>query len=102
MLAIMIGHSRRHIPNAITVARLVHAAGFFATLNVYRYPDRHAAWAVAAVVLFILAAATDALDGYLARRWDVTSTFGRIMDPFVDKVLIIGAFVYLAGPRFIV
>jgi CDP-diacylglycerol--glycerol-3-phosphate 3-phosphatidyltransferase len=102
MLAVMIGDSRRHIPNAITVARLVVAAGFFATLNVYRFPDRHAAWAVVAVILFILAAASDALDGYLARRWNATSTFGRIMDPFVDKVLIIGAFVYLAGPRFIV
>jgi CDP-diacylglycerol--glycerol-3-phosphate 3-phosphatidyltransferase len=60
------------------------------------------AWGNVAIVFFILAAVTDAFDGYLARRWHVESTFGRIMDPFCDKVLILGAFIYLAGPRFIV
>ncbi|MHC4590858.1 MAG: CDP-alcohol phosphatidyltransferase family protein, partial [Planctomycetota bacterium] len=59
-------------------------------------------WAHIAVWLFILAAITDSLDGYLARKWDVTSTFGRIMDPFCDKVLILGGFIYMAGPRFLV
>jgi CDP-diacylglycerol---glycerol-3-phosphate 3-phosphatidyltransferase len=44
---------------------------------------------------------TDIMDGHLARRWHVESIFGRIMDPFCDKVLIIGAFIYLAGPRFV-
>lgn len=92
----------RQLPNALTLARLVLAAGFFATLNAYRYPDIHTPWAYVAIVLFILAAATDWLDGYLARRWHVTSVFGRIMDPFCDKVLILGAFIYLAGPRFVI
>ena len=55
-----------------------------------------------AIGLFILAAITDALAGYLARRWEVVSTFGRLMDPFCDKVLVLGAFIYLAGPRFVV
>jgi CDP-diacylglycerol--glycerol-3-phosphate 3-phosphatidyltransferase len=82
--------------------RLVLAAAFFASLNAYRYPDDNWIWAYIAVVLFILAAITDALDGYLARKWEVTSTFGRIMDPFCDKVLILGGFIYLAGPRFVV
>src|SRR5262249_49235343 len=48
----------------------------------------------------IVAAATDVLDGYLARRWNVTSLFGRVMDPFADKVLVMGAFIILAGPAF--
>jgi CDP-diacylglycerol--glycerol-3-phosphate 3-phosphatidyltransferase len=82
--------------------RLVLAAAFFATLNAYRYPDENIVWAHIAVWLFILAAITDSLDGYLARKWDVTSTFGRIMDPFCDKVLILGGFIYMAGPRFLV
>jgi CDP-diacylglycerol--glycerol-3-phosphate 3-phosphatidyltransferase len=82
--------------------RLVLAAAFFASLNAYRYPDHNTTWANVAVGLFILAAITDALDGYLARRWEVVSTFGRIMDPFCDKVLVLGAFAYLAGPRFVV
>jgi CDP-diacylglycerol--glycerol-3-phosphate 3-phosphatidyltransferase len=60
------------------------------------------AWAYVAVGIFIVAAITDALDGYLARRWEAISMFGRIMDPFCDKVLVLGAFVYLAGPRFVV
>ncbi len=93
---------RRSVPNALTLLRLVLAAAFFATLNSYRYPDQNVLWANVAVLLFVLAAVTDALDGYLARKWEATSTFGRIMDPFCDKVLVLGAFIYLAGPRFVV
>lgn len=93
---------RRSLPNGLTILRLVLAAVFFASLNAYRYPDHHTLWANVAVGVFILAAITDALDGYLARKWQVVSTFGRVMDPFCDKVLILGAFIYLAGPRFVV
>jgi CDP-diacylglycerol--glycerol-3-phosphate 3-phosphatidyltransferase len=93
---------RRRLPNGLTMLRLVLAAAFFGTLNAYRYPDHNTLWANVAVVFFILAAITDALDGYLARKWHVESIFGRIMDPFCDKVLVLGAFIYLAGPRFIV
>jgi len=92
----------RQLPNELTLARLVLAAVFFVVLNQYRYAtETGAGWLLAAGVVFILAAATDALDGYLARRWKVESTFGRVMDPFCDKVLVIGAFIYLAGPRFV-
>jgi CDP-diacylglycerol--glycerol-3-phosphate 3-phosphatidyltransferase len=93
---------RRVVPNALTVLRLVLAAAFFTVLGVYRYPDRFTIWGNVAVGLFILAALTDALDGWLARRWDAISTFGRIMDPFCDKILVLGAFIFLAGPRFAV
>ncbi len=93
---------RRSLPNGLTILRLVLAAAFFATLNAYRYPDTNTLWANVAAGLFILAAITDALDGWLARRWQVVSVFGRIMDPFCDKVLVLGGFIYLAGPRFVV
>jgi CDP-diacylglycerol--glycerol-3-phosphate 3-phosphatidyltransferase len=93
---------RRNLPNTLTILRLVLAAAFFGSLNAYQYPDQHVAWANLAVFLFILAAITDALDGYLARRWEVISQFGRLMDPFCDKVLVLGAFIYLAGPRFVI
>lgn len=93
---------RRSVPNGLTVLRLVLAAAFFAGLNFYRYPDHNTAWANVSVLIFVLAAITDALDGYLARKWEATSFFGRIMDPFCDKVLVLGAFIYLAGPRFVV
>ena len=93
---------RRQLPNTLTLLRLLLAAGFFAALNAYRYPASHALWANLSIAVFILAAITDSLDGYFARRWDAISMFGRIMDPFCDKVLILGAFIYLAGPRFVV
>ncbi len=92
---------RRNIPNLLTLLRLLLAAAFFLTLEQFRHPDPQAAVVLSfAAALFIVAAVTDALDGHLARRWHVESTFGRIVDPLADKVLVLGAFVYLAGPRF--
>jgi CDP-diacylglycerol--glycerol-3-phosphate 3-phosphatidyltransferase len=92
---------RRHLPNQITMARLVLAGVFFVVLNLYRYPKSNPAILWTAMGLFIVASLTDILDGYLARKWKVESTFGRIMDPFVDKVLVIGTLIYLAGARFV-
>ena len=96
---------RRNLPNMLTIMRLVIAAGFFLTisLSVHRgdlHEPARQLWGNIAVALFIIAALTDALDGYLARRWEVVSDFGRIMDPFCDKVLVLGTFAYLASPRF--
>ena len=91
----------RHLPNSLTILRLVLAAVFFVVLNQYRYPNGPT-WALwTAVAVFVLAALTDWLDGYLARKWDVETAFGRIMDPVCDKVLVIGAFLYLAAPPFV-
>ena len=94
-------------PNILTAARVVLAIAFFAVLAPWKYhksvlvtgqgPD---VWLLLAAALFGVAALTDALDGYLARRWNAITTFGRIMDPFADKFLVIGAFVFLASPGF--
>lgn len=91
---------RKNIPNLLTMLRLVLAAVFFLMLAFYQVGNDQAWLLVPAIVLFIAAAITDALDGMLARRWHVESKFGRIMDPFCDKVLIIGALCFLAGPGF--
>jgi CDP-diacylglycerol--glycerol-3-phosphate 3-phosphatidyltransferase len=88
-------------PNRITALRFVGALALFAILAVLvdkaidgREANRlllHAAfW------LFILTAASDFLDGYLARRGNQITAFGRIADPFVDKVLILGVMIFLA------
>jgi CDP-diacylglycerol--glycerol-3-phosphate 3-phosphatidyltransferase len=99
---------RRLLPNALTSLRLVIAVAFFTLLAVWTYPTTKlvirpthpvAPYLVAAA-LFGLAALTDAIDGPLARRWKVVSKFGRVMDPFADKILVLGAFVLLAGPNF--
>ena len=50
-----------------------------------------------AMVVFIVAAATDWLDGYWARKYGQVTTLGRILDPFVDKIIICGTFIYLAA-----
>lgn len=86
-------------PNMLTAARLGLAIAFFATLAWPRACENQSAMLIAAAV-FSLAALTDALDGFLARKWNAISIYGRIMDPFADKVLVLGAFVVLAGAGF--
>jgi len=91
---------KKNIPNLLTLLRLVLAALFFGLLTGYRF-DTGVAWLlIPAIVVFIAAAITDAMDGHYARKWQVESKFGRIMDPFCDKVLVLGALVFLAGPGF--
>ncbi len=50
---------------------------------------------LAATVIFIVAAVTDWLDGFLARRWDQTSAFGAFLDPVADKLMVAGALLVL-------
>lgn len=103
------------MPNLLTTARVVLAGAFFVMLAISRptpfdegvsLEQRLAlAWKIhggliGAAVVFVLAALTDFLDGILARRWGVVSKFGRVMDPFADKLLVLGAFIMLAGPGF--
>lgn len=87
-----------HWPNRITMLRFVGSLVLFAVLSVFGEdpPAVLEPWIVAAFWLFIVIAATDFLDGWLARRGNTITSFGRIADPFVDKVLIIGVMVYLA------
>lgn len=89
-----------HTPNALVGVRLALSVGVFAILAVHRPGETGSAALLIAAGLFILAAATDALDGFLARRWNAITRFGRVMDPFADKILVLGSFVLLAGPGF--
>jgi len=92
---------KRRLPNLLTLARLGLAIAFFVVLSLYRYPSTHP-WAIdVAIILFLLGVVTDAFDGHLARRWNATSVFGRVMDPLCDKILVIGALVMMAGPAFV-
>lgn len=86
-----------HWPNRITALRFVLALTLFGILAVWveEDPAQHrGVWAIA-FWLFVVTAATDFLDGWLARRDNLITAFGRIADPFVDKVLILGAMIFL-------
>lgn len=91
-----------NVPNAITLLRLVVTVGVFWCLE---RADRAAPEVGAADAellwwafgLFLFAAVTDFFDGWVARRFDQVSMFGRILDPFADKVLICGTLVFLVS-----
>jgi len=76
-----------NLPNQLTAARLVLAIILFALI----------AWDqwIACVAVFALAAVTDWLDGYFARKLNIVSSLGRNFDPLVDKVLVCGAYIFL-------
>ena len=94
---------QRHVPNIITGSRLVLAAAFFVLLGLYQYQGRgHPGLLVAAFVIFVAALVSDYLDGHLARKWKVEGAFGRVVDPFADKILVLGSFIFFAGKNFII
>ncbi|MGN8026128.1 CDP-diacylglycerol--glycerol-3-phosphate 3-phosphatidyltransferase [Microbacterium sp. 22242] len=87
----------RQLPNAITVARIPLAIIFFVLLllgGTDGLPHLALRWVAAA--LFILAISTDWVDGYLARRYDLVSDFGKLWDPIADKLLTGAGFIGLA------
>ena len=74
---------RRSIPNALTIARFAAIPIF-----VWLYLDAGDGAAWGAGIFFAAAAFTDQLDGYLARRWQVESRFGKVADPLADRLMI--------------
>lgn len=87
----------RQLPNAITVARIPLAVVFFVLLLLGgTNGTAHLALRWVAAALFILAISTDWVDGYLARRYDLVSDFGKLWDPIADKLLTGAGFIGLA------
>ena len=89
------------IPNILTFGRLVLAIIF--VLMILYSPPRYAqgelpfpGYLDIAFILFVIAGLTDMIDGTIARRLNVTSKFGRMVDPLADKVLVCGAFICFA------
>jgi cardiolipin synthase (CMP-forming) len=81
----------RHLPNIITIARLCLVPCFLVASMRQRY--------TLACVLFVTAAVTDVLDGWLARRLNVRSRVGALLDPAADKTLMVCGFVYYTFAR---
>ena len=76
-----------NLPNQLTTIRLVLSLILFGLIDF--------GWHLTSAILFVIAASTDWLDGYYARKYGMVTTLGRILDPFVDKVIICGTFIFL-------
>ena len=87
-------HSLYWLPNALTVSRIISIPFIiWGVLSIaYSWGGfLSKAWVVGG--LFVLAAITDFLDGYFARRWNLVSDFGRMIDPIADKLLVAGCLI---------
>lgn len=80
---------KHSIPNLLTYSRIAVIPLFIAAF--YMGPNYQ--WAP--LGLFLYAAITDFFDGYLARKWNVTSDIGRVLDPIADKLLVTAALIML-------
>jgi cardiolipin synthase len=78
------------LPNALTVVRMVLIPVFVGALYYQRF-----GWALA---IFVVAGATDGLDGLFARRFNQYSPLGQILDPIADKLLLVTSFITLSLP----
>jgi CDP-diacylglycerol---glycerol-3-phosphate 3-phosphatidyltransferase len=78
-----------NVPNVLTMARLVLSVICFVFLTID--------WYLTSLILFVLAAGTDWVDGFWARRYGQITQLGRILDPFADKIIICGTFTFLAA-----
>jgi len=78
-----------NLPNQLTALRLILSVVLFVLIA--------GEWYLFSLVMFIVAAGTDWLDGYYARKYNQVTTLGRILDPFADKVIICGTFIFLAA-----
>lgn len=80
-----------NLPNKITIARVVLIPIFLAVYLLKPLGEIPNEWL--ALNLFVAAAATDFLDGYLARKMGLVTNFGKLMDPLADKLLVCAAFI---------
>ncbi|MFT5906714.1 MAG: CDP-diacylglycerol--glycerol-3-phosphate 3-phosphatidyltransferase [Cryomorphaceae bacterium] len=81
-----------NIPNSITAFRLVLTAVFIAAITMQQ------PWAnMLALVTFVIAAASDWFDGYFARKLDLVTSLGKLLDPLADKILVAAGFIYLSS-----
>jgi CDP-diacylglycerol--glycerol-3-phosphate 3-phosphatidyltransferase len=86
----------KYVPNILTFVRLGLTIVFLLMVLYWPHMADRPSFLDVAFVLFVIAGLTDVVDGHIARRWNATSKFGRMIDPLVDKVLVCGAFICFA------
>jgi len=82
---------KEQIPNVLTIGRILFIPLFILILTLGHSQGSH----LLAAIIFAVASVTDYLDGYLARKWNVVSNFGKFADPMADKLLVMSAFIML-------
>ncbi len=80
-----------NLPNKLTLARII-AVPFFIIAYMKQY-------FIVALVIFVLASLTDMLDGKIARKYNLITNFGKIMDPLADKILVYAAFCLMVADK---
>ena len=91
-----------NLANKITISRIVMVFIFLIVCNVDELiKNAHARyiWNVVALGFMILAGLTDILDGYIARKYNMVTDFGKLMDPLADKIFMLTAFVVLVDKQ---
>lgn len=86
-----------NLPNILTISRIAVIPFIFISVYISSYT-----WAMLAGILFVAASITDYFDGYLARAWNETSAFGRLLDPIADKLLVATALVVIMTKTYVV
>ncbi len=79
------------LPNILTLSRIALTVPFLIFIN--------RAWFGSALLIFFIASVTDFVDGYIARRFNQQSSFGRLLDPLADKLLTTASFIVMAIPN---
>ena len=81
-----------NLPNRLTILRLILTVPFVAALSL-PFPGAK----LLALGLFIVSSVTDYADGYIARKYKLITDFGKLMDPLVDKIMTVSAFICLVS-----
>ncbi|MCK4909105.1 MAG: CDP-diacylglycerol--glycerol-3-phosphate 3-phosphatidyltransferase [Planctomycetes bacterium] len=94
-----------NIANRVTVLRFLIGIIYFVLLSFYDgsvnlkgADHQETKWLLLlGLILFIIAALTDLLDGYLARKYNIVTKFGRVSDPLIDKIIVCGSFIFFVS-----
>lgn len=112
----MFRFNKKQIPNLLTIFRIVLFIPIIAlvasttpiaykinliSINIFSSPINVSVGFLVAGILFVLLSVTDWLDGYLARKWNCVSDFGKLWDPIADKVLINGLLITFAALNYV-
>ncbi len=84
-----------NLPNKLTIMRLALIPVFVAVYYIPVIPYRY----IISAVIFLIAASTDFLDGYIARKYNLVTDLGKFLDPIADKVLVATAFIVMLQPN---